>query len=201
VLLLSAHTPEERGSRVAEELVNSLKEVEFPVSHFTSRTMAQLPSLGSICATCHAPQGTHPISPDQAPHKEFQSFLHRTFSAAIYQENGFHSTCCCFPLGLLNEHHLGETLMKEAWWDSGTLSKLLAFPCPRSCLIPSWSQSSPLSPEMLWLCLCRGVGRDCLHVIEALGADTWLHSTQMLGGMPVGIHLCKALPPPAPSSP
>lgn len=54
----------------------------FPVSHFTSHTTAQLPSLSSICASFHALGGTCPIPLDQTPLKEFQSFLQRIFSAA-----------------------------------------------------------------------------------------------------------------------
>lgn len=76
------HVPEDHGSCAAEEPVNSLKEVEFPVSHFTSHTMAQLPSLSSSCAIFHALGGTCPVPLDQTPHKEFQSFLRRIFSAA-----------------------------------------------------------------------------------------------------------------------
>ena len=60
----------------------------------------------------------------------------------------------------------------------------------------------PLSAEMLRLCPCRGVERDCLHVTEALGADMRLCSPLMLGGMPVRIiYLCTAPLLPAPSPP
>lgn len=76
------HTRGNHGSCAAEELVNSLKEVELPVSHFTSHTTTQLPSLSSICAGFHALEGTCPIPLEQIPQKEFQSFLQRIFSAA-----------------------------------------------------------------------------------------------------------------------
>lgn len=59
-----------------------LKEVEFPVSHFTPHTTAQLPSLSGIRASFHALGGTCPTPLGQTPHKEFQSFLQRIFSAA-----------------------------------------------------------------------------------------------------------------------
>lgn len=76
------HMPEDHGSRAAEEPVNSLKEVESPVSRFTSHTTAQLPSLSSICANFHALRGTCHIALDQTPHKEFQSFLQTIVPAA-----------------------------------------------------------------------------------------------------------------------
>lgn len=89
--------PESHGSRAAEEPVNSLKEVKFPVSHFTSHTMAHLPSLSSSCAIFHALGEPTLFLLTKLLIRSFSHFCKGYFQLLHSKEVGFNLPAAAFP--------------------------------------------------------------------------------------------------------
>ena len=89
--------PEDHGSQAAEEPVNSLKEVEFPVSHFTSHTTAQLPSLSSICAVFMHWGEPAPFLLTKLLIRSFSPFCKGYLQLLHSKEMGFTPPAAAFP--------------------------------------------------------------------------------------------------------